>query len=131
MTRLFKSLDQIPAALLPPELRGRGKMAAVAVAPRKYRNEPVEACGMKFPSKRQARRWQELQLMLAAGEIKHLMPEVSFPIGGGHRMRIDAHYVRTSTGESVWEDSKGYVTEAWTLKRDIAQQLYGITIITV
>jgi hypothetical protein len=127
--RLFKSLDQIPDELLPVELRGRGKRTAAPT--RKYRNEPAEACGMKFPSKRQARRWQELQLLSRAGEIKSLIPEVSIPIGGGRRMRIDAYYVRASTGECVWEDAKGYATAEWKLKRDIAQELYGITITTV
>jgi hypothetical protein len=132
MARLFKSLEQIPDALLPTHLRGQGKRTlAPPPSVRKYRNEPTEACGTKFPSKRQARRWQELLLLQAAGEIKHLMPEVSFPIGGGRRMRIDAHYVRTATGESVWEDTKGYVTSEWKLKRDIAERLYGITIALV
>jgi hypothetical protein len=132
MARLFTSLDQIPDALLPAHLRGQGKRTPPsASSPRKYRNEPTEVCGTKFPSKRQARRWRELQLLQAAGEIKHLMSEVSFPIGGGRRMRIDAHYVRTATGESVWEDTKGYVTPEWELKRDIAEHLYGIKITVV
>jgi hypothetical protein len=92
---------------------------------------PIEVDGIKFPSKKQARRWRELQILQRAGEINQLIPEVSFPIGGGHRMRVDALYRRVSTGETVWEDTKGHVTPEWKLKRDIAEKLYGIKITTV
>lgn len=39
---------------------------------RKYHNQPVVVNGIKFDSRREARRYQELQLLLRAGEITQL-----------------------------------------------------------
>lgn len=45
---------------------------------RKYRNEPTVSHGITFDSKKEARRYEELLLMLKAGTIRRLKLQVDF-----------------------------------------------------
>lgn len=80
-----------------------------------------------FPSKRQARHYQDLKLRVASGELAGFITEVSIPIGAGRRMRLDALLIPAGT-RLVFEDPKGIATEAWLLKKDMAESLYPIEI---
>lgn len=91
-----------------------------------------------FDSRREARRWQDLQLLLRAGQIRELKRQVSIALmgkngpikapGGRRRFyRADFTYIEVRTGEAVIEDAKGHRTEIYELKRDILRA-QGITI---
>lgn len=100
----------------------------------KYRAKSVTVDGIKFPSKKEARRWSELRLMEKAGEISNLERQVKIPLFGkngpimtdsGKSQRTyvaDFRYVDWRlNGVIVIEDSKGYETPEFKLKKAILQ----------
>lgn len=78
---------------------------ALATAPRKYRNKPVEIDGIHFDSQKEARRWRLLKQLQAAGEISNLELQPRYEIlpgfvdANGKRHRA-THYVADF---SYWE----------------------------
>lgn len=114
----------------------------------KYRNKITVVDGIKFRSKREARRYGELKLLERAGEIKdlELQPEFTFLLRGGKMLRTarlgkprkyiaDFSYKekdRKTKGGVVWreivEDCKGMRTELYKWKRDLMRDLNGIVI---
>lgn len=89
---------------------------AAPAKPSKYRNEKVEVDGVRHDSKKEARRWQQLQMMEKAGQITGLKRQVAFELAPGVKFRnsprakpalryvADAVYVRD--GETIIEDCK-------------------------
>lgn len=87
--------------------------------------------GIKFDSKREAKRWSELQLLERAGEISNLQRQVPFPLFGrddpiqtptGRQMRYIADFVYTDnrlSGATVVEDAKGWATDVYKIKKAI------------
>jgi len=103
----------------------------------KYHAKKVTVDGIKFDSKREAARWQELKLMEKAGEISNLQRQVRFELTPtfkkpGERTErastYTADFVYTENGETVVEDSKGFRTETYKLKRKLMIDKYGIWI---
>ncbi len=84
-----------------------------------------------YHSKREARRAQDLVLLLKCGEISDLREQVSIelvPKNGKERAAFwiaDFVYVETATGEEIWEDCKGARTALYILKRKIIRHRYG------
>lgn len=98
---------------------------------RKYKNTKVTTSeGLVFDSKKEAKRWAELQAMQFSGVITDLQRQVKFVLiptqrepdtvgarGGIHQGKViekecayyaDFCYQVTDTGETVVEDVKGY-----------------------
>ena len=119
-------IADIPAHCLPPGERARKPRAKRT----KFHNVHVTVDAITFPSKRQAKHYQELKLRVATGELAGFIPEVSIPIGGGKRMRVDALLIPAGT-KLYFEDPKGIATREWLLKKAIAESLYPIEIKTV
>lgn len=102
----------------------------------KYGAVPTVVDGITFASKREARRWQELQLLEKAGEIRHLRRQVPFELHAGlERVLIgryvsDATYDEVTIGAPVYvvEDSKGVRTALYRWKKKHVEAEYGITI---
>lgn len=99
-------------------------------SPHKYSAQVVYVAGIRFPSKREANRWAELQLLERAGEIAQLRRQVPIamegqtgpiltPTGRKAKYVADFSYVDTKSGAWVIEDAKGFQTEAYKLKRAI------------
>jgi hypothetical protein len=116
----------------------RRRAAPVAPAPaklRKYRNKPVVADGEKFDSKLEASRFETLQLMEKAGDIRDLRPHVSFPLMVGDALigayEADAVYIDVATGRKVVEDSKGVRTPLYRWKARHFKAQYGFAITEV
>lgn len=98
---------------------------------RKYGNRKVTRNGLKFDSKREADRWDQLFLLEAAGEISGLRRQVKIALKGskgpiltptGRQAYYIADFVYTDNrlpGVEVVEDSKGYETPEFKLKRAI------------
>lgn len=116
----------------------------------KYGADKVEINGIKFDSKREARRYRELALLERAGSITDLRLQVKFVLipaqrepdtigkrGGVKRGKLierecayiaDFVYTDTSTGEQVVEDTKGMRTTEYIIKRKLMLYVHGIRI---
>lgn len=101
------------------------------IRPRKYRNTPMVVDGIRFDSKREATRWSNLRLLERAGQIADLKRQVTFPLDvNGHavtRYRADFTYVEN--GKTVVEDSKGFQTPEYKIKRALMKAVHGVEIV--
>ena len=95
----------------------------------KYKNKKTIVDDIQFDSKLEAKRYNELKLLEKSGKIKELKLQPSFELipsfkknGKTFRKAIykaDFSYIDTETGETIIEDTKGYVTELYKLKKKI------------
>lgn len=118
-------------------------MAAPSWARRghKYHATPTVVDGLRFDSKAEARRYEQLQLLVRAGVIRDLQRQVPFPITVVNletgelipvgTWRADFVYVQVADGARVVEDSKGVRTETYKLKKRLIEAQYGIRITEV
>lgn len=100
--------------------RAKPAPAAPAAKPNKYAAQKVEQDGVKFDSKKEARRWAELEARAAAGEIRDLRRQVAFVLApavrldGEKRMKPALRYfadaVYVEHGVTVIEDTKSAPT---------------------
>lgn len=99
----------------------------------KYRNRITEAKGIKFHSKKEARRYEELFLMEKSGDIAHLETQVKMPISinGKHICNYLADFVYSDllAGKVIIEDCKGMRTPLYKLKKKLVEAQYGVTIL--
>lgn len=112
---------------------------------RKYNNTKVTVDGMRFDSKKEARRYQELKLMEKAGEIMDLRTQVKFVLIPSQRINgkvverevdyiADFTYFDVNGGEFVVEDVKGYRNSStagyglFVIKRKLMLYKHGIRI---
>jgi hypothetical protein len=104
----------------------------------KYHAVATEADGIKFPSKRQARRYVELKALLDRGDISVTEAmdrfgrwmEVPFTLHGADGKavcvyRADFVFREPGNRRLVVEDPKGYKTDAYRLKRKLFLAEYG------
>ena len=97
----------------------------------KYNAQRTEVEGITFDSKKEAARWEELQLMLRAGEITELRRQVAFglTVNGELVGTYKADYVyRDKQGKRVVEDVKGLRTDVYLLKRRLMLACHGIEV---
>jgi len=88
----------------------------------KYKNKPIIIDGRWFASQREGRRYEELRLLERAGEISRLKTQVAFPITiNGEKIctyRADFTY-RTKEGKTIVEDTKGFLTPIYKIKKKL------------
>jgi hypothetical protein len=97
------SIEEFRKLQLPP---GRGPALG---KPNKYRNAITMADGIRFDSKAEARRYRELKLLKAAGEIQWFNRQPSFVIARGARYIPD--FIVCGKDGVLWvEDVKSPVT---------------------
>ncbi len=120
----------------------------------KYGNRQVIRDGQAFDSVKEARRWIELCLLEKAGEITDLRRQVEFPLLPTQREEPTEVYQRgenkgkpkpgkvtekpvvyiadfvykTKEGETVVEDTKGFKTKEYILKRKMLLYFHKIKI---
>lgn len=115
----------------------------------KYGAKKTVVDGLIFDSKREAKRWLELKQMEKAGEIsglrrqvpyelipEHREPDLIGPRGGrtkGKLIESSCKYVADfvyvdKDGVQVVEDSKGFRTADYKIKRKLMYDRYGIRI---
>ena len=108
---------------------------------RKYGNhKTVSFDGKNIDSKREDRRWFELNMLLRSGSIKDLRRQVPFELIPAQRDNAgkvieravkyiaDFVYFDISTGETVVEDAKGFKTRDYIIKRKLMLKVHGIRI---
>jgi Protein of unknown function (DUF1064) len=94
-------------------------MAATKRRAHKYNAIKTEVDGVRFDSKKEARRWCELRLLEQSGEISQLERQRKFDlvVNGIKICTYRADFVyKNKNGELVVEDTKGYITAEFRLK---------------
>lgn len=101
----------------------------------KYFNKKVIVDGIKFDSKKEAKRYTELKLLKKAGLIKELELQKKFEIQpkytnnkGEHIRAItyktDFFYYDNKKEQYIVEDTKGYRTDVYKLKKKLFEFKY-------
>lgn len=121
---------------------------------RKYNNSKVVVDGITFDSRREAKRYRELSLLLRAGEIRNLELQKRFELvpaqfesyerygKRGQRLKDGkrcvelgvtyvADFAYEKDGKPVVEDTKGVRTEAYIIKRKLMRHVHGICIVEI
>lgn len=133
----------IKIAILEARKRKSAETAAPPTKENKYHAEKTVVDGIEFDSAKEARRWSDLFLMQKAGEIVDLSRQVEYELipkqarSDGRSERAvkyiaDFVYTRTSDGETVVEDVKGYkkgqAYAVFAIKRKLMRYLLGIEV---
>ena len=119
----------------------------------KYRNRKVIQNGITYDSAKEARRHTELILLEKAGKIQNLQRQVKFVLIPAQReycneiytkgkkkgcfkpgkliekeLSYIADFVYTENGKGVVEDTKGFRTQEYKIKRKLMLYIHGIRI---
>ena len=93
----------------------------------KYNAIRCEYDGLKFPSKREGKRYLELKLLQKAGEILFFLRQPAFDIPGGVKYSAD-FLIFWTAGHVTVEDSKGVLTKEFVRNKKIVEALYPVII---
>lgn len=102
----------------------------------KYRNQKIVVDNITFDSKKEAKRYQELILMQKAGLITDLKRQVPFTLVPAfnlnkkryRNMSYIADFTYKQNGKEIVEDTKGYRTEVYRIKKKLMAYIYKIEI---
>lgn len=104
----------------------------------KYYSRKVIIDGIKFDSKKEGNRYLELKLLLKAGKIRDLELQKKFELLPKYKINnktiraisyiADFVYWDISKNEMIIEDTKGFKTEVYKLKKKLFEYKYGIEI---
>lgn len=103
----------------------------------KYGNKKVVRDGIEFDSIKECQRYCELKLMQRAGLISDLQTQVSFELIPAQRIdgkvveravNYIADFVYQQDGQKVVEDTKGFRTKDYVLKRKLMLWVHNILI---
>lgn len=101
----------------------------------KYGSKWVEIDGIKFQSKKEAKKWGELRMLVKAGEINELERQVAYELNPGgsfsYKYKADFRFRVVKTGEIVVMDVKGFRTGEYKKKAKLMLKVHGITITEV
>lgn len=100
----------------------------------KYKNKKIFIDGITFDSQLEANRYCELKLLYKAGEISQLRLQPEFELipafrknGKSFRKTIykaDFMYLDNCSGKYIVEDTKGFKTDVYKLKRKLFEFKY-------
>ena len=96
----------------------------------KFKAKPQEYDGIKFPSKAEAKRYIELKVLQAKGEITFFLRQVPFHLAGGVKYVCD-FMIFWADGSVTVEDVKGMKTTLYIAKKKMVESTYPIEIIEV
>jgi len=104
----------------------------------KYRNVPTVVDGVRFDSKREAKRWGDLRRLERGGQISKLERQVpyqlapSVKIAGEKRarpaLRFKADFRYVEKGQTVVEDSKGHSDTAFRIRQHLMKAIHGVDV---
>ena len=102
--------------------------------PSKYHNKKVTIDGVTFDSKLEATRYTELKLLEKNGQIKDLKLQPSYELipsftKGGKTYKkasyiADFSYYDNELNKTIVEDTKGFKTDVYILKKKMFEYLY-------
>lgn len=100
----------------------------------KYKNKKVIVNGIKFDSQKESNRYLDLLALQKVGLIQDLHRQVRFELQPSYKKKgktiraityiADFVYYDTFKGEKIVEDTKGYRTEIYKLKKKIFEYKY-------
>jgi hypothetical protein len=99
----------------------------MAILRHKFKAKPCVADGIKFSSKKEHKRYQQLKILQNSGEILFFLRQVPFHLQAGVKYVCDFVVFWTS-GEVTIEDVKGMKTDMYILKKKMVEATYPITI---
>jgi hypothetical protein len=103
----------------------------------KYHNKKITRDGITFDSLKEYRRYCELRLLEKAGAITDLKRQVKYELIPSQRVGgkvveraciYVADFVYKQNGETVVEDTKGFKTKDYIIKRKLMLHIHGIRI---
>ena len=103
----------------------------------KYQNKNVTVDGKTFDSMKEFKRWRELSLLEKAGRVTDLQTQVKFELIpsqkiGNRVVERACHYIADFVyvldGKKVVEDTKGFKTPDYIIKRKLMLWVHGIKI---
>jgi hypothetical protein len=101
----------------------------------KYKNRKIAVNGDVFDSKKEYIRYRELALLERAGRISDLKRQVKYELIPSQRVNgkvveractYVADFVYTENGKTVVEDTKGFRTKDYIIKRKLMLYVHGI-----
>lgn len=137
---MTRSLRYASEGCMPPPVRAAyARQHGAAVAPPgaptreqrprrgKYNASPTHVHGIRFDSKREARYFERLTLLVAAGEVKRFHRQVIFDLEGGIVYRCDFQVIYPDD-RVEYHDAKGVETKDFRLKMRMVRARYGIEV---
>lgn len=106
------------------------KKSSETSTPSKYRAVRIEIDNIKFSSKKEGRRYQELKALQHAGDVKFFLRQTPFHLPGKTRYVLD-FMVFWENGNVTFEDTKGFRTQVYKLKKRMVEELYPIKILEI
>jgi hypothetical protein len=98
----------------------------------KYNATRTTVDGITFASKREAKRYSELKLLEMAGEIKELVLQPRYPLKVNEQLITtyvaDFRYDDCKSKRSIVEDTKGFRTPEYRIKKKLMLAIYGIEV---
>lgn len=131
----LKDLANTPAGKLNQHLFSVPGTGTAEKKKAKYNNQKVDVDGLTFDSKKEAKRFKELKLLLKAGHIGFLARQVEFQFNV-EGVKVASYYADfcyrdAKTGEFIVEDVKSEVTRklpVYRLKRKLMLSIHKIKI---
>lgn len=122
--------SRIPIEDLPRILRQRKrhKYGAAQIIDSEGKAHWIEVDGIKFQSKREAKRWRQLREMQELGLIRNLKRQVPYKLVLHVTYKSDFEYDVVSSSEHAVEDSKGMRTREYLAKKREMLKQHGIRI---
>lgn len=132
---MYFTEDEVKALIASGKVRVKGyKTEQKKSNKNKYNNTKVEVDGIKFDSQFEAERYGILKLLEKAGAIKDLKLQVPYELipafeRNGKKIRktvykADFVYIDAKSNKKIVEDTKGYVTKEYALKKKLLLYLY-------
>ena len=103
----------------------------------KYKSRKVTVNGVVFDSRKEANRWCELALLQKAGQVTDLQRQVKYELIPSQRIdgkvaeracTYVADFVYRENGKTVVEDTKGFKTKDYIIKRKLMLWVHGIKV---
>lgn len=95
----------------------------------KYNAKPTINDGIRFDSKKEARRYETLKLLRRGGQVLFFLRQVPFHLPGGVKYLVD-FVVFWTDGEVTFEDVKGMKTAMYKAKKRMVESVYSPVKIT-
>ena len=103
----------------------------------KYHSRKITVDGIEFDSLKESSRWCELSLLKKAGMIQNLQRQVKFELLPAQRIEgkvieravsYVADFTYYQDGQLIVEDTKGFKTKDYIIKRKLMLWVHGIQV---
>lgn len=131
MTTRLKNLSPISGNISAAEFRALHDKAPAKARKGKYNAVGVRTEEGYFDSKMEHRRWEVLKLLARTGEIADLQRQVkySLDVNGVHITNYIADFVYKQDNVVIVEDSKGFKTPEYKIKKSLMKAVHDIDIL--